>query len=74
MNNQLVSNTISVPIIGFVETNNNISKMSIGTFHSICAGILRRHIHHLGYNNAFTSSLLNNSKYRSISKYMDFFI
>ena len=28
--------------------------MSIGTFHSICAGILRKNIHHLGYNNSFT--------------------
>ena len=25
----------------------NTSKMSIGTFHSICAGILRQNIHHL---------------------------
>ena len=32
----------------------NTSKMSIGTFHSICAGILRKHIHHLGYTNSFT--------------------
>ena len=30
------------------------SKMSIGTFHSVCAGILRKNIHHLGYNNSFT--------------------
>ena len=32
----------------------NVSKMSIGTFHSICAGILRQNIHHLGYSNSFT--------------------
>jgi DNA helicase-2/ATP-dependent DNA helicase PcrA len=32
----------------------NTSKMSIGTFHSICAGILRQNIHHLGYTNSFT--------------------
>ena len=32
----------------------NISNMSIGTFHSICARILRKHIHHLGYSNTFT--------------------
>ena len=30
------------------------SKINIGTFHSICAAILRRHIHHLGYENNFT--------------------
>ena len=30
------------------------SKLNIGTFHSICAGILRKHIHHLGYDNNFT--------------------
>ena len=30
------------------------SKLNIGTFHSVCAGILRRHIHHLGYENNFT--------------------
>tara|TARA_X000001036_G_scaffold343808_1_gene323431 strand:+ start:3646 stop:5799 length:2154 start_codon:yes stop_codon:yes gene_type:complete len=34
--------------------NVNTSKMSIGTFHSICAGILRQNIHHLGYTNSFT--------------------
>ena len=32
----------------------DISKMGIGTFHSICAGILRKNIHHLGYSNSFT--------------------
>jgi len=32
----------------------NTAKMSIGTFHSICAGILRKNIHHLGYTNSFT--------------------
>jgi len=32
----------------------DVSKMSIGTFHSICAGILRKNIHHLGYTNSFT--------------------
>ncbi len=40
-----------------LETRN--SKLSptappwTGTFHSICAKILRRHIHHLGYSNSF---------------------
>ena len=32
----------------------DISKMTIGTFHSVCAGILRKHIHLLGYDNNFT--------------------
>ena len=32
----------------------DVSKMSIGTFHSICAGILRKHINHIGYSNSFT--------------------
>ena len=32
----------------------NVSNMSIGTFHSISARILRKHIHHLGYSNTFT--------------------
>ncbi len=30
------------------------TKLNIGTFHSICAGMLRKHIHHLGYENNFT--------------------
>jgi len=30
------------------------SKINIGTFHSICAAILRKNIHHLGYENNFT--------------------
>ena len=30
------------------------SRLHIGTFHSICAGILRKNIHHLGYDNNFT--------------------
>ena len=34
------------------------SKLNIGTFHSVCAGILRRHIHHLGYENNFTFSFI----------------
>lgn len=28
-------------------------QLTVGTFHAICARILRRHIHHLGYNNSF---------------------
>ena len=32
----------------------DLSKLNIGTFHSVCAGILRKHIHHLGYENNFT--------------------
>ncbi len=32
----------------------NTSRMSIGTFHSICAGILRKNIHRIGYSNSFT--------------------
>ncbi|MBC7194757.1 MAG: UvrD-helicase domain-containing protein [Caldisericia bacterium] len=34
--------------------NKNIDFMWIGTFHSICARILREEIHHLGYNKNFT--------------------
>ncbi len=34
--------------------SHDISKMSIGTFHSVCAGILRKHINLLGYDNSFT--------------------
>ncbi|SVE42465.1 uncharacterized protein METZ01_LOCUS495319, partial [marine metagenome] len=33
--------------------NLDISSMSVGTFHSISARILRREIHMLGYNNDF---------------------
>ena len=32
----------------------DISKMTIGTFHSVCAGLLRKHIHLIGYDNNFT--------------------
>ena len=32
----------------------DLSKLNIGTFHSVCAGILRKHIQHLGYENNFT--------------------
>jgi len=32
---------------------NQKTDISIGTFHSICAGILRKHIKHLGYTNDF---------------------
>lgn len=28
-------------------------RLTVGTFHAICARILRRHIHHLGYDNSF---------------------
>ena len=32
----------------------DISKMTIGTFHSVCATLLRKHIQILGYDNNFT--------------------
>ena len=32
----------------------DVSKMTIGTFHSVCAGLLRKHIHVIGYDNNFT--------------------
>ena len=32
----------------------DISKMTIGTFHSVCAGFLRKHINIIGYDNNFT--------------------
>jgi len=32
----------------------DISKMTVGTFHSVCASLLRKHIHMLGYDNNFT--------------------
>ena len=32
----------------------DISRMTIGTFHSVCAGLLRKHIHLIGYDNNFT--------------------
>ena len=49
------------------------SKMSIGTFHSICAGILRQNIHHLGYSNSFTIYDSSDSKalIKSIIKNMN---
>jgi len=34
--------------------SSDISKMTIGTFHSVCATLLRKHIHILGYDNNFT--------------------
>ena len=40
----------------------NTSKMSIGTFHSICASILRKHIHYLGYTNSYTIYDASDSK------------
>ena len=33
--------------------NDPVLKISVGTFHSICAQILRKHIHRLGYTNDF---------------------
>ena len=33
--------------------NNDISKITIGTFHSICAQLLRKNIHKIGYENNF---------------------
>ena len=38
----------------------------IGTFHSICAGLLRKHIHHLGYSNDF--SIYDQEDSRSVVK------
>ena len=34
--------------------SHDISGMTIGTFHSVCAGFLRKHINALGYDNNFT--------------------
>ena len=34
--------------------DHDISGMTIGTFHSVCAGFLRKHINILGYDNNFT--------------------
>ena len=32
----------------------DVSRMTIGTFHSVCAGLLRKHIDLIGYDNNFT--------------------
>jgi len=32
----------------------DVAKMTVGTFHSVCASLLRKHIHMLGYDNNFT--------------------
>ena len=32
----------------------DVTKMNVGTFHSVCAGILRKDIHLLGYTAGFT--------------------
>ena len=32
----------------------DVTKMTVGTFHSVCASLLRKHIHMLGYDNNFT--------------------
>ena len=29
----------------------DVTKMTVGTFHSVCASLLRKHIHMLGYDN-----------------------
>ena len=34
--------------------SHEVTGMTIGTFHSVCAGILRKHINLLGYDNNFT--------------------
>ncbi len=42
--------------------SSDASKVNVGTFHSICAGILRRQIHKIGYTNDFTIYDQNDSK------------
>ena len=42
--------------------SSDATKVNVGTFHSICAGILRRQIHKIGYTNNFTIYDQNDSK------------
>ena len=32
----------------------DVAKMTVGTFHSVCTSLLRKHIHMIGYDNNFT--------------------
>ena len=40
----------------------DVSKMTVGTFHSVCASLLRKHIHMLGYDNNFSIYDQNDAK------------
>ena len=40
----------------------DVSKMTVGTFHSVCASLLRKHINILGYDNSFTIYDQNDAK------------
>ena len=42
--------------------NCDVSKMTVGTFHSVSASLLRRHIHMLGYDNNFSIYDQNDAK------------
>lgn len=57
------------------STDNRIRKgmPMLGTFHSICARILRKHIHHLGYSNDFVIYDTTDQKavIKKISKELD---
>lgn len=47
------ANEMKQRIIDLLETDWNEQIPTVGTFHSICAQILRKHIHMLGYENQF---------------------
>ena len=40
----------------------DVSRMTVGTFHSVCATLLRKHIHLLDYDNNFTIYDQNDTK------------
>ncbi|MGB0386919.1 MAG: ATP-dependent helicase [Ardenticatenaceae bacterium] len=50
--NGLIANT-PAPQEGSEAREEKAQEVMMGTFHSICARILRRHIQHLGYDNSF---------------------
>ena len=47
-------------ILGLIRCD--VSKMTVGTFHSVCASLLRKHINILGYDNSFTIYDQNDAK------------
>ena len=57
----------------------DVSRMTVGTFHSVCAALLRKHIHLLDYDNNFTkrnivdlvSKLVPNPKIKILAKGQD---
>ena len=51
----------------------DVSKMTVGTFHSVCASLLRKHINILGYDNNFTIYDQNDAKQaiKNVIKSMD---